>query len=106
MQRLHQASDIANIFAQIKPQYLDTFQIYCIANNLSDHRVGVIVSKKHIPLAVNRNRLKRQTRELCRRILITKNNKYDILVLVRTKITTDNKANFLSQLNNYINNLT
>lgn len=105
MQRLHQSSDIAATFAQIKPQYLDNFQIYCIKNNLLDHRVGVIIAKKHIPLAVDRNRLKRQIRELCRRNLITKSNKYDILVLVRTKITTS-KANFLSQLNNYINNLT
>lgn len=105
MQRLHQSSDIAAMFTQIKPQYLDNFQIYCITNNLLDHRVGVIIAKKHIPLAVDRNRLKRQIRELCRRNLITKSNKYDILVLVRTKITTS-KANFLSQLNNYINNLT
>lgn len=105
MQRLHQSSDIAAMFAQIKPQYLDNFQIYCIKNNLLDHRVGVIIAKKHIPLAVDRNRLKRQIRELCRLNLITKSNKYDILVLVRTKITTS-KANFLSQLNNYINNLT
>ncbi len=105
MQRLHQSSDIAAMFAQIKPQYLDNFQIYCIKNNLLDHRVGVIIAKKHIPLAVDRNCLKRQIRELCRRNLITKSNKYDILVLVRTKITTS-KANFLSQLNNYINNLT
>jgi len=105
MQRLHQSSDIAEIFAQIKPQYLDKLQIYCVKNSLPDHRVGVIITKKHIPLAVDRNRLKRQIRELCRRNLITKSNKYDILVLVRTKITTS-KANFLSQLNNYINNLT
>ena len=105
MQRLHQSSDIAAMFAQIKPQYLYNFQIYCIKNNLLDHSVGVIIAKKHIPLAVDRNRLKRQIRELCRRNLITKSNKYDILVLVRTKITTS-KANFLSQLNNYINNLT
>jgi ribonuclease P protein component len=104
MQRLHQSSDIASIFAQIKPQYLDNLQIYCVKNTLLDHRVGVIIAKKHITLAVDRNRLKRQIRELCRRNLITKSNKYDIIVLVRTKITT-NKANFLSQLNNYINNL-
>ena len=106
MQRLQQSTDIAVMFDQVKPQYLDNFQVYCIKNKLSDHRVGVIISKKNIPLAVNRNRLKRQIRELCRRILITKNNKYDIMVLVRTKITTNNKSNFLSQLNNYINNLT
>jgi|688.fasta_scaffold143993_1 ribonuclease P protein component len=105
MQRLHQESDIATMFAQVKPQYLDKFQIYCNPNNLSDHRLGLIIAKKNIPLAVKRNRLKRQIRELCRRSLITKNNKYDILVLVRTKITDQNKADFLHQLHNYINNL-
>lgn len=106
MQRLHQESDIAVIFAKIKPQYLDNFQIYCFKNSLHNNRVGVIIAKKHIPLAVDRNRLKRQIRELCRRNLITKSNKYDILVLVRAKINNNNRANFLSQLNNYINNLT
>jgi ribonuclease P protein component len=105
MQRLHQSSDIAIIFAKIKPQYLDNFQIYCVKNSFPDHRIGVIIAKKHIPLAVDRNKLKRQIRELCRINLITKKNKYDILVLVRAKITT-NKANFLSQLNKYIINLT
>lgn len=106
MQRLHQESDIANMFAEIKPQYLDNFQIYSKSNNLPDHRLGVIIAKKHIPLAVNRNRLKRQIRELFRRNLITKNNKYDILVLIRTKITSQNQSSLWSQLSNYINNLT
>ena len=106
MQRLHQSSDIAEIFTQIKPQYLDKFQVYCVENNLSDHRIGVIIGKKHIPLAVDRNRLKRQIRELCQRNLITKNKKYDILILIRTKISKQKKADFWHQLDNYINNLT
>jgi ribonuclease P protein component len=105
MQRLHQASDIASMFAQIKPQYLDNFQIYKRPNSLEQHRLGVIIPKKQVPLAVNRNRLKRQIRELFRKNIIAKSNKYDILVLVRTKIASQNKADYLHQLHNYINNL-
>lgn len=105
MQRLHQASDIANIFAKIKPQYLDSFQIYLVKNNLEDNRIGVIIAKKHIPLAVDRNRLKRQIRELFRKNLITKNYKYDILVLIRTKVNLEQKTILLKQIQDYINKL-
>lgn len=105
MQRLHQASDIASMFAQIKAQYLDNFQIYKRPNSLEQHRLGIVIPKKQVLLAVNRNRLKRQIRELFRNNLVTKNNKYDILVLVRTKVTSQNKADYLHQLHQYINNL-
>jgi len=105
MQRLHQASDIANIFAKIKPQYLDSFQIYLSKNNLEEHRIGVIIAKKHIPLAVDRNRLKRQIRELFRKNLITKIYKYDILVLIRAKVNLEQKTILLKQIQDYINKL-
>lgn len=106
MQRLHQSSDIAEIFSSTKPQYLEGVQVYLKYNNLSDHRLGVIISKKFVPLAVDRNRLKRQVRELFRKSIVTKNHNYDILVLVRTKITSQNKDSILRQINNYVNNLT
>ncbi len=105
MQRLHQSSEIASIFSKTKPQYIDNFQIYKITNNLEDNRLGIIISKKYVPLAVNRNRLKRQIRELFRKNIIVKSDKYDILVLVRTKIISQNKADYLHQLHQYINNL-
>jgi ribonuclease P protein component len=105
MQRLHQASDIANIFAKIKPQYLDSFQVYLIKNNLEEHRIGIIIAKKHIPLAIDRNRLKRQIRELFRKNLITKIYKYDILVLIRAKVNLEQKTILLKQIQDYINKL-
>ncbi len=48
-------------------------------------RMGVIVSKKTAQLAVVRNRLKRQYREVVKRLASKLNPGYDILFLVRGK---------------------
>lgn len=106
MQRLHQSSDIADIFASTKPQYLEGLQIYLKVNNLFHNRLGVIIPKKFVTLAVDRNRLKRQIRELFRKSIDIKNHKYDIIILVRTKITSQNKNYFLRKINNFVSNLT
>jgi ribonuclease P protein component len=106
MERLHESSDIASIFAEIKPQYLDIFQIYTRKSNTNITRFGIIISKKHIPLAVNRNTFKRQIRELFRKQIGTKTSHYDILVLVRTRPKQENKTQVLEQLTQYINTLT
>lgn len=105
MERLHQSSDIASIFAEIKPQYLDIFQIYTQKSDKDITRLGIIISKKHIPLAVNRNRFKRQIRELFRKQIDTKTRHYDILVLVRTRPKQENKTQVFEQLTQYINTL-
>ena len=81
MKRLHKSSDIADIFASTKPQYLEGLQIYLKVNNLFYNRLGVIIPKKFVTLAVDRNRLKRQIRELFRKSIDTKNHKYDIEVV-------------------------
>jgi ribonuclease P protein component len=105
MERLHESSDIASIFAEIKPQYLDIFQIYTRKRDIDITRLGIIISKKHIPLAVNRNRFKRQIRELFRKQIDTKTGHYDILVLVRTRPKKENKTQIFEQLTQYINTL-
>ncbi len=105
MERLHESSDIASIFAEIKPQYLDIFQIYTRPSDKDITRLGIIISKKHIPLAVNRNRFKRQVRELFRKQIDTKTRHYDILVLVRNRPKQENKTQVFEQLTQYINTL-
>jgi ribonuclease P protein component len=105
MERLHESSDIASIFAEIKPQYLNIFQIYTRKRDIDITRFGIIISKKHIPLAVNRNRFKRQIRELFRKQIDTKTGHYDILVLVRTRPKQENKTQVFEQLTQYINTL-
>ena len=61
-------------------------------------RLGVIVAKKNIPLAVQRNRFKRITREVFRRSLI---EGLDVIVLAKQnkkKLRSSALANELSDL--------
>lgn len=62
--RLLTASDYSRVFAhsQMKaacPQLL----IICCANDLKQPRLGLVIAKKHVKLATQRNRLKRLIRE-------------------------------------------
>lgn len=106
MERLHQSSDIASMFSEIKPQYVGSLQIYIRKNTLSSTRTGIIISKKHIPLAVKRNRLRRQLRELIRTSITEKTSTYDILILVRHRIKEEDYSQVRRQLLEYIITLT
>lgn len=52
------------------------------SNNLGRHRLGLAIAKKHVPLAVRRNLIKRLTRERFR-TLPQQSNCLDIVVLTR-----------------------
>lgn len=51
-------------------------------NNLSRHRLGLAIAKKHVPTAVKRNAIKRLTREHFR-ALSPSSPSFDIVVLTR-----------------------
>jgi len=56
---------------------------------MEENRLGIIVSKKHVPLSVERNRLKRLIREGFRTILNPRMG-IDLIVLVRPGINKNN----------------
>jgi ribonuclease P protein component len=56
--------------------------LLAIRNDLGEHRLGLAVAKKHLPSAVQRNRLKRIARERFRQ-LPTPQNGLDIVLLSR-----------------------
>lgn len=58
------------------------FKIFFVRNNKNNARLGIIVSKKSIPLATNRNRGKRIIRETFRQHSI-KAQKVDLVVMMR-----------------------
>ena len=58
------------------------FRIFFARNNKSNARLGIIASKKILPGAVDRNRIKRVIREAFRQHSI-KAQKLDIVVMVR-----------------------
>ena len=54
-------------------------------NHQGFNRLGMVVSKKSVPLAVHRNRIKRQIRESFRKTLTDNPVSLDIVVLTRAK---------------------
>ena len=56
---------------------------------MEENRLGIIVGKKHVPLSVERNRLKRLIREGFRTIL-KPGLGIDLLVLVRPGVNNNN----------------
>jgi len=58
-------------------------------NNQDDHRLGLVIAKKNVRLAVDRNRVKRLAREFFRQLPSTKsdtNTALDVVLLARRGI--------------------
>lgn len=66
---------------------------------MEENRLGIIVGKKHVPLSVERNRLKRLIREAFRTILNPELG-IDLLVLVRPGINKNKNNNHWLLLKN------
>ncbi len=87
MQRLHSSEDIQSVWNSVRPYRVNGFLIRMQKSAELDHRVGVIIPKKYVAKAVDRNLMKRRMREAIRRWLYEKNlyhqeQKYDILVVL------------------------
>ena len=54
-------------------------------NHHGFNRLGMVVSKKNVPLSVQRNRIKRLIREAFRQMPVNEDRSLDVLVLVRSK---------------------
>ncbi len=81
--RLLNAADYKAVFssAQFKVSCRH-FLVLAISNNRSSSRLGLVIAKKNVALAVQRNRIKRQLRDTFRhnRALL---DKLDLVVLAR-----------------------
>ncbi len=81
--RLHKETDIKTLFANGK----SVFDVYCgfkyRKNNLPVSRFAVVVGLKVSKRALERNRIRRQLREIIRLRLDVLKPGYDVLVLVR-----------------------
>lgn len=64
-------------------------------NHQGFNRLGMVVSKKSVPLAVQRNRIKRQIRETFRQTLTDNPVKLDVIVLTRPKARAAGNLNEL-----------
>lgn len=65
--RLLTSTQYQNVFNNVRhKQSCKYFTFLCATNGISSTRLGLIIAKKHVPLAVNRNLIKRMVRETFR----------------------------------------
>ena len=97
--RLLTAGDYKKVF--LKPKKVSTPEILFLYtdNNQQSSKLGLAVAKKQIPLAVDRNRIKRLVRESFR----NNHNKLcsiDVVVMVRNKALKIDNLQLRQQLDN------
>jgi ribonuclease P protein component len=81
VEKLKTASDFARVFKTGEKIKTTDFTVIFISNNLTNPRLGVVIAKKNIKLAVARNRLKRIISEQFRLHIPCINN-YDIVFII------------------------
>ncbi len=89
--RITKDKEFEKIFKKGKGKYSSILGIKVINNNLEDSRFGIIVSTKISKKAVERNKIKRQIREIIKKYLPNVNIGKDIVVITLPKIK---EANF------------
>jgi ribonuclease P protein component len=72
--------------------------VHCVQNSESHDRLGIIVSKRFIAKATERNRIKRYIRETFRVGGIEKNISLDIVVRLRKQVSFDEIVEFRQTL--------
>ncbi len=95
--RLISSKDYQDVFAKPIKTADSAYTILAKPNQLSGPRLGVIVSKKNVPSAASRNRLKRIARESFRThkdIIKT----FDVVVICKKKSATTLNQNLFKKL--------
>jgi len=83
--RLRERKEFKRVYRRGKSKANDTLVLYFLPNKLEVTRIGFSVSKK-IGNAVERNRVKRRLREICRENISSIKPGYDIILIARQKI--------------------
>ena len=96
-QRLITPSQYSRVFSEPVKFYQSGFTVLCRSNTENMPRLGLAISKKKLPHAVDRNRVKRLARESFRTQL--KNKAVDIVLLARNPIINMDNTQILKQLN-------
>jgi ribonuclease P protein component len=81
--RLLNAKDYSRVFdgAEVKASHKNLL-LLAIKNNEPGHRLGLVIAKKNVRLAVQRNRMKRVAREFFRSLPLS-DNSMDVVLLAR-----------------------
>jgi ribonuclease P protein component len=91
--RLLEAGDYKRVFDHVEKRVSHRhLLLLATPNSLSHHRLGLVIAKKHVRLAVQRNRIKRQARESFRHWM-AESEGLDIVLLARNSLDQlDNAA--------------
>ncbi len=82
----------------------DYFSIYFRKNELNKTRIGILVSKKRNGIAVRRNKIKRQVRNILDELL-DYNLAYDLIVIIDRRYDPTNFIEVKSMLSKLINSI-
>ena len=89
-QRLLNARQFQNVFDHVDcKQSGKYFTFLSASSQQAKQRLGLVIAKKHIPLSVNRNKIKRAIREVFRQPLdqkpaTTEITSFDVIVLAKS----------------------
>ncbi|MGD9592017.1 MAG: ribonuclease P protein component [Candidatus Berkiella sp.] len=83
--RLLVPDDFQRVFKQGRKQRGALFTLFCCANGRGNARLGIAVAKRLVPLAVNRNRIRRLIRESFRYHQLELSGN-DVVVIMQQKL--------------------
>lgn len=101
--RLKTKTEIDFVFSKAKKLGNQSFLLLYRENTLSNARLGIIIAKKKVPKAHDRNRLKRIIRETFRNTCNLRN--VDIIFLARLGLTNIDNATLSTDLKSELNKL-
>ena len=93
VQRLHRREDFESAL-KVKPITEKWLAIHWEQNLTGKDRLGIVVSKRTIPQASKRNRIKRHIRELFRTSVYSKASSLNVVVRLRRNVLTDEISEF------------
>ncbi len=91
-------SDFQRVFKQGRKQRGALFTLFSCTNGKLNARLGLAIAKKHVPLAVDRNRVKRMIRESFRYHQEALKGT-DIVVLMQRQVPELSKSSMQEDLN-------
>ena len=101
--RLRTKTEIDFVFSNAKKLENQSFLLLYRGNKLQNPRIGIIIAKKKVPLAHDRNRLKRIIRETFRNSSNLSN--VDIIFLAKTGLMQIDNASLSKSLKNELGKL-
>ena len=103
--QLTKDKEFDNVFKNGKSSYDKALGVKVMANKLNDSRFGILVSTKISKKAVERNRLKRQIREVIRLSLNEIKPGYDFIIITLPSVLGKTSQEITKSIHNHFKKL-